>query len=242
MRITFVIAWKEIRSYFTTPMAYIVAMVFLALAGYSFITVILGSVLPEAGIKGFLSTGPLPSTFILVFLAPLMTMRLMAEEQKLGTLELLLTSPIRDWQVVVGKFLACIVFFLGTLFFTLYYLILVSWYGTPDMGPVWTGYLGLILYGAATLAIGLFASSLSPNQIVSAVIGFGILLLLTVIQLAVRYVGGAAATILNQVSMQTHFNDFSRGVIDISSVIYYITVIVVFLFLAIRSLESHRWR
>lgn len=238
MKTTLVIAWKEIKTYFTTPMAYIVAMVFLALTGYYFITDLLGSVLPEASIAGFV----IPSASILVLLAPLMTMRLIAEEQKLGTLELLMTSPIRDWQVVTGKFIASLVFFLGTLAFTLYYVLLVAWFGDPDFGPVLTSYLGLILYGAATLSIGLFASSLSPNQIVSAVLGFGILLILTVIQLASRYISGTAATIVTQVSMQSHFQDFSRGIIDTSSVIYYLTVIVVFLFLAIRSLESHRWR
>jgi len=238
MNTTLTIAWKEIRAYFTTPMAYVVATVFLALTGYYFINRILGSVFSEASIVGFL----VPSTFILVFLAPLLTMRLLAEEQKLGTLELLLTAPIRDWQVVLGKFLASFVFFLGTLAFTLYYVILVSWFGNPDMGPVFSGYLGLILYGGAALAIGLLASSLSPNQIVGAVIGFGILLLLTMIHEASRFLGGTAATIVTQISMQTHFDDFSRGVIDTPSVIYYITVIVVFLFFAVRSLESHRWR
>lgn len=238
MRTTVVIAWKEIKTYFTTPMAYIVAMVFLALTGYYFITGLLGSVLPEASISGFV----LPAASILVLMAPLFTMRLVAEEQKLGTLELLMTSPIHDWQVITGKFLASLVFFLGTLVFTLYYVILIAWFGQPDFGPVWTSYLGLILYGAATLSIGLFASSLSPNQIVAAVVGFGILLILTVIQLATHYVSGTAATIVTQISMQSHFEDFSRGIIDTSSVIYYVTVIVVFLFLAIRSLESHRWR
>ncbi len=238
MRTTLVIAWKEIKTYFTTPMAYIVALVFLALTGYYFIANILGSVLSEASISGFV----IPSASILVLMAPILAMRLLAEEQKLGTLELLLTSPIHDWQVVVGKFLASFAFFLGTLFFTLYYVVLIFWFGNPDTGPVLTGYLGLMLYGAATLAVGLFASSLSPNQIVAAVVGFGILLLLTVIHMTTRFVGGTAATILNQISMQTHFDDFSRGVIDLSSVVYYITVAVVFLFLAIRSLESHRWR
>jgi ABC-2 type transport system permease protein len=238
MKTTLAIAWKEIRTYFTTPMAYIVAMVFLALTGYYFINDMLGSVLPEASIRGFL----IPSTAILVLLAPLLTMRLLAEEQKMGTMELLLTAPIRDWQIVVGKYLATFVFFLGTLAFTLYYLVLVAWFGTPDMGPVLTGYIGLILYGGATLAIGLFASSLSPNQIVSAVLGFGILLLLTIIQYATRYISGTAATIVNQMSMQARFEDFARGILDLSSVIYYITVMVVFLFLTIRSVESHRWR
>lgn len=238
MRTVLTITWKETKTYFSTPMAYIVAAVFLALTGYLFIADILGSVFSEASIKGFLG----PSIFILVFLAPLLTMRLLAEEQKLGTLELLLTAPIHDWQVVLGKFLASFLFFVGTLFFTLYYVILIAWFGTPDMGPVFTGYLGLILYGAAALAIGLLASSLSPNQIVAAVLGFGILLLLYWIDMAAPFLGGAAKTLITQLSMREHFDDFTRGVIATPSVIYYITVVIVFLFLAVRSLESHRWR
>src|SRR3989304_9154250 len=154
MRNTLVIAWKETRTYFTTPMAYIVALVFLALTGYFFVADILGTSLPEASIRGFLT----PITFIMVLLAPVLTMRLLAEEQKLGTLELLLTSPVRDWEIIVGKFLSSFIFYLVALALTLYYVLLLYWFGKPDSGPILAGYLGMILYGAATLSVGLLAS------------------------------------------------------------------------------------
>src|SRR3989337_2338330 len=121
MRNTLVIAWKETRTYFTTPMAYIVALVFLALTGYFFVADILGTSLPEASIRGFLT----PITFIMVLLAPVLTMRLLAEEQKLGTLELLLTSPVRDHEVVLGKFLASVGILAAMLLTTFYYPVLL---------------------------------------------------------------------------------------------------------------------
>jgi ABC-2 type transport system permease protein len=238
MRNTLVIAWKETRTYFTTPMAYIVALVFLALTGYFFVSDILGTSLPEASIRGFVA----PITFIMVLMAPVLTMRLLAEEQKLGTMELLLTSPVRDWEIVVGKFLSSFIFYLVALALTLYYVLLLYWFGKPDSGPILAGYLGMILYGAATLSVGLLASSFSGNQIVGAVVGFGILLILTVIDQASNLVSGTASTVVEQVSITFHFEDFTRGVIDLQSVIYYISVTVLFLFLAVRSLESRRWR
>jgi len=238
MRNTLIIAWKETRTYFTTPMAYIVALVFLALTGYFFVSDILGTSLPEATIRGFVA----PMTFIMVLMAPVLTMRLLAEEQKLGTLELLLTAPVRDWEIVVGKFLSSFAFYLVALALTLYYVLLLYWFGSPDPGPILAGYLGMILYGAATLAVGLLASSFSGNQIVGAVVGFGILLILTVIDQAGNLVSGTASTIVEQVSITFHFDDFSRGVIDLQSVVYYISVTALFLFLAVRSLESRRWR
>ncbi|MDP3063873.1 MAG: ABC transporter permease [Chloroflexota bacterium] len=238
MRNTLIIAWKETRTYFTTPTAYIVALVFLALTGWFFVRDILGASLPEASIRGFLT----PTTFIMVLLAPVLTMRLLAEEQKLGTLELLLTSPVRDWEIVVGKFLSSFIFYLVALALTLYYVLLLYWFGKPDSGPILAGYLGMILYGAATLSVGLLASSFSGNQIVGAVVGFGILLILTVIDQAGTLVSGTAAIIVEQVSITFHFDDFTRGVIDVQSIIYYISVTVLFLFLTVRSLESRRWR
>jgi len=219
-------------------MAYIVALVFLALTGYFFVSDILGTSLPEATIRGFVA----PMTFIMVLMAPVLTMRLLAEEQKLGTLELLLTAPVRDWEIVVGKFLSSFAFYLVALALTLYYVLLLYWFGSPDPGPILAGYLGMILYGAATLAVGLLASSFSGNQIVGAVVGFGILLILTVIDQAGNLVSGTASTIVEQVSITFHFDDFSRGVIDLQSVVYYISVTALFLFLAVRSLESRRWR
>ena len=218
-------------------MGYIVGLVFLAITGF-FFGVSISEDFPEASIDAYLE----PSFFVLILLAPAMTMRLLAEEQKLGTIELLLTSPVRDWEVVLGKYLASFTFFIGTLALTLYYVMLLYIYGNPDSGPVWSGYLGLILYGATALSIGLLASSLTNNQIVSLVVGFGILLLLGVIDQASGLMDGVPATILQEVGLRSHLDDFSRGVVDTWHVVYYIIVIVVVLFLTVRSVETRRWR
>ena len=237
MRAARAIAWKEIQTYFTSPMGYIVALVFLALTGF-FFGLSISDDFPEASVDGYIG----PSAFILILLAPAMTMRLMAEEQKLGTIELLLTSPVRDWEVVLGKFLASLTFFLVTLALTLYYVILLYVYGNPDSGPVWSGYLGLILYGATALSIGLLASALTNNQMVALVVGFGILLILTIIDQASTLVDGVGSTILLQMGLNTHLDDFSRGVVDTSHIVYYLTVTAVALFLTIRAVETRRWR
>ncbi len=237
MRVSLAIAWKEIQAYFTSPMGYIVGLVFLALTGFFFGLSISG-VFPEASVEGYIQ----PSAFMLILLAPAMTMRLMAEEQKLGTVELLLTAPVRDWEVVLGKFLASLAFFLGTLALTLYYVLLLYAFGAPDSGPVWSAYLGIILYGATALSVGLLASSLTNNQIVALVVGFGILLILGLIDQASTLVDGVASTILSQIGLTAHLDDFSRGVIDTSNIVYYVTATAVFLFLTVRSLETRRWR
>lgn len=237
MRVSLAIAWKEIQAYFTSPMGYIVALVFLALTGF-FFGLAISEDFPIASIERYIDA----SSFILLFLAPAMTMRLMAEEQKLGTVELLLTSPVRDWEVVIGKFLASLAFFMGTLTLTLYYVILLYVFGNPDSGPIWSAYLGLILYGAAALSIGLLASSLTNNQIVALTVGFGILFILFLIDRASTLVDGTASTILFQLGLTSHLSDFTRGVVDTNHIVYYISVIAVFLFLTVRSLETRRWR
>lgn len=237
MRVAMAVAWREIQAYFTSPMGYIVALVFLALTGF-FFGFSLSGIFPAASIDGFIG----PTSFILILLAPAMTMRLMAEEQKLGTVELLLTSPVRDWEVVLGKFVASLSFFVGTLALTLYYVLLLYVFGNPDSGPIWSGYLGLILYGSTCLSVGLLASSMTNNQIVALVVGFGVLLLLNIINLASTLVDGTLSTILTEVSISTHLDDFARGVVDIRHIVYYLTTTAVFLFLAVRSLETRRWR
>jgi ABC-2 type transport system permease protein len=237
MRVSVAIAWREIQTYFTSPMGYIVALVFLALTGY-FFGLGVSEDFPEATIQSYID----PIAFILVLLAPAMTMRLMAEEQKLGTVELLLTSPVRDWEVVLGKFLASFTFFIVTLALTLYYVVLLYAFGSPDSGPVWSGYLGIILYGATALSVGLLASSLTNNQIVALVVGFGILLMLSLIDLASGQVDGVWETILSQIGLTAHLDDFSRGIIDTNNIIYYLSVTAVFLFLTVRAVETWRWR
>ncbi len=237
MRNTFTIAWKETKAYFTTPTAYIVGAMFLVLTGIFFVFDMTRP-FAEASVRNFVSWASL----FIMFLAPLLTMRLLAEEQKLGTLELLLTAPVQDWEVVLGKYIASFITLMVTVSFTFYYVILLYVFATPDTGPILSAYFGLVLYGSAALAIGLMASSLSGNQIVAAVVGIGILLTLSFIDRIASIVEGLAADVLNGVSMNAHFTDFARGVIDTSHIVYYISMAAVFLFIAVRSLETRRWR
>lgn len=237
MNNTLTIAWKETKAYFSTPTAYIVGAMFLVLTGIFFVFDMTRP-FAEASVRNFVSWANL----FIMFLAPLLTMRLLAEEQKLGTLELLLTSPVRDWEVVLGKYIASLAILLVAIAFTLYYVALLYVFGNPDTGPILSAYLGLILFGAAALAIGLMASSLSSNQIVSAVVGMGILLTLSFIDRIATIVQGLAADVLTGISMNAHFTDFSRGVLDTSHIVYYLSMAAVFLFIAVRSLETRRWR
>jgi ABC-2 type transport system permease protein len=233
---TTAVAWKEIKAYFQTPTAYVVGAMFLILTGIFFVLDATGA-FAQASVTGFV----VRATNFSILLAPLLTMRLLSEEQKLGTMELLLTAPIRDWEVVVGKFLAAFTALMSTYALTLYYVVLLYWFGNPDTGPVFSAYLGLILYGMTALAIGIFASSLSSNQLVAGVVGFVIVLLLSFINLLGDRLPGAVE-LFNNLSMNIHFGDFTRGVLDTTHIAYYIAMTAVFLFLAVRSLESRRWR
>ena len=237
MNNTLAIAWKELKTYFSTPAAYIVGAMFLVFTGIVFVLDVTRP-FAEASVRGFI----IPASFFFVLLAPLLTMRLLAEEQKLGTLELLLTAPVRDWEVVMGKYLAALVMLLATLAMTLYYVLLLYWFGDPDTGPVLSAYLGLILYGAAALAVGLLASSLSANQIVAAVVGMVVLLTLAFVDRLGQLVSGLAQDVLTGMSMNARFIDFTRGIVDTSNVVYYLSLAAVFLFLTVRSLETRRWR
>ncbi|MFQ6025887.1 MAG: ABC transporter permease subunit [Dehalococcoidia bacterium] len=248
MRTVQAVAWKEIQVYFSSPTAYIVALIFLIGTGV-FFTVELGTPFPEASLSNFfvgIDVGIFTFggvTLILILLAPALTMRLLAEEQKMGTIELLLTSPVRDWEIILGKYLASLVFLLATLSLTLYYPILLFLYANPDPGPIYSGYLGLVLYGAAALSIGILTSTLTSNQIVAFVVAAGILLVLYFTEFASLVVGqGVWATVIGEMGIKSHFDDFNRGVIDTKHIVYFLSVIAIFLFLSIRALESRRWR
>jgi ABC-2 type transport system permease protein len=230
------IAWKELYVYFSSPMAYIIAAVFLALTGFFFVDSISGP-LPPASLRDVLSN----STFIFVLWSPLITMRLLAEERKLGTLELLLTSPIRDYEVVLGKFLASLVILAATVSLTGYYALLLFWFGSPDLGPMLSSYLGFLLYGSVTLAIGLLASSFTSNQMVAAVISSGALLLLTFVDTTETYITGIVGEILANLGVAAHFTDFVRGIIDTNNAVYYLSFTAFCLFLTVRNLEMRRW-
>ena len=237
MRTIRAIALKEIQIYFSSPVAYIVALIFMALSGFFFVRD-LGNPFPEASMSNFFQG----ATFLLIPLAPALTMRLLAEEQKLGTIELLLTSPVRDWEVILGKYVACIVFLLFLLALTSYYVILLLVFATPDPGPIYSGYIGLLLYGMAALSVGILTSTLTSNQIIAAVVGTGILVVLYATAFVSDVVTGVWATIFSQLGFTVHFNDFDRGIIDSTHIVYFVTATALFLFLSIRALESRRWR
>lgn len=235
MRNTTTIALREFKSYLASPMAYVVTGIFLVLTGFLF------SISPatyfETSIRGFLGIG----SILLLLLASVLTMRLLAEERKMGTLELLLTAPVRDSEVILGKFLGSLGILTAMLALTLYYPILLRLFGDPDWGPIATGYLGLFLLGSVSLAVGLFASSLTSNQLVAAVVAGGILFALWFLGTAADLLPEALGEVIGYLSLSYHFPDFMRGVIDTRGIIYYLSITVLFLFLAIRSLESSRW-
>lgn len=237
MRTAQAVAWKEIQIYFSSPTAYIVGLIFLALTGF-FFTQDLGDPFPEATLVPFFDG----AIIMFILLAPALTMRLLAEESKLGTIELLLTSPVRDWEIIIGKYVASLVFFLALVALSFFYAILLFWFASPDPGPIYAGYLGFILYGSAALSVGVLTSTMSNNQIVSAVVAMGILLALFFADRAFGSVSGLAGEIIGEMGVRGHFDDFSRGVVDSTNIIYFLSVIAFFLFLSIRTLESRRWR
>ncbi|MFC2072571.1 ABC transporter permease [Chloroflexota bacterium] len=236
MRNTVAIALKEFKSYLASPTAYIVIGIFLALTGFFFSRS--PATYSETSIKGLWEFWGI---LLLLLLASVLTMRLLAEERKMGTLELLLTAPVRDSEVIVGKFLGSLGILTVMLMLTFYYPILLMLFGDPDMGPIASGYLGLFLLGGASLAVGLFTSSLTSNQIVAAVVAGGILFALWFLGAAADLVPEALGKVIDYLSLSYYFPDFMTGVIDTRGIIYYLSITVLFLFLAIRSLENSRW-
>lgn len=232
------IARREFRAYLTSPMAYIVACVFLVLYGALFVWYLTDTDYSDTSIVGYLDIW---GNLVLMLFAAALAMRLIAEEKKLGTWELLLTAPLRDTEIVLGKFLSSLGMLVSMLALTLYFPLLLWIFGDPDTGPIVTSYLGLFLLGAASLSIGLFASSVTSNQIVAAVIAGGILAILYFIGMAGNNITGAIGDILSYISLYHHFPAFTIGIIDTQAIVYYLSVTALFLFLTIRSIETSRW-
>ena len=231
-----VISRREIRTYFNSPVAYIVVTVFTILTGYLFFTQLF--VEKQADLRGFFGIMPL----LFMFMAPAITMRLLADEKATGTLELLITMPVRDWEVVLGKFLAALALLCTALGLTLVFAITVRSLGPLDRGPAIGGYLGLVLMGGAFLAIGVMASSFTRNSIVSFIAAFGISFVLYLIGKVTQFVPPALQPVTSFLAIDGHFDNVSRGVIDSRDVIYYLSVMGVSLLIATLSLESRKWR
>ena len=230
------IVQRELKTYFVSPVAYVVTALFLVMAGFLFSGIIYQT--REATLRYLLTN----ISVIFLFITPALSMRLLADEQRSGTIELLLTNPVRDFELVLGKYLASLLMLLAMLALTLYYPLLLYLFGTPDQGPLLSGYLGIVLQGAAFLAVGLLASSLTQNQIVAAVGTFGALLLLWLSDPLAGFLRGPVGELFRYLSVSSHFSDFPRGVISTTDLIYFFSIVVLCLFLAVVSLQTRRWR
>ncbi len=258
MRNILAIVERELRAYFSSPIAYVVLTIFVFLSGIFFRS-ILAQVMQMALVsqmqaqqlgprpmdmpgmisRGFLST----MSVILLFIMPMLTMGLFSEEKKRGTIELLLTAPITDLQVVLGKFLAAGVFYAILLLSTWIPTGVLYLYGSPASGPILTAYLGLLLYGLTIIAIGLFISTLTENQIIAAVLSFGAIMVLWLVDVvASNAESPTSKAVLSYLSILSHLDDFMKGVLSTSNVIFYLSLMLVALFLTYRSIDSLRWR
>ena len=235
MRNALTIAGREFRLYFVSPIAYAILTAFLVVNGFLFWLIL--SSTREASLRDlFANMG-----VVFLFLSPALTMRLLSEEQRSGTIELLLSAPVRDAEVVLGKFLGGFGFLLVMLGVTLYYPLLLFVLGSPDPGPIATGYLGMALMATAFMSIGLLASSLTQNQIVAAVVSLMALLLLWVLGAASSFVGPELGGVLQYLGLSGHIDGFQRGVIDSRDVAYFVSLVIVCLFTTVRMLETRRW-
>jgi len=249
------IAHKEIKSYFASPIAYIVIGLFALMYGY-FYAVMLYYFVRQSMQMGQLGQGPAAMnvnqhmlrpllqnvTILALFLLPMITMRTYAEEKRSGTIELLLTSPITDFQIIMGKFLGALALYAIMLAVSLVHIAILFKFGTPEWKPIATAYLGLLLMGGCFISLGLFISSLTKNQVVAATITFAVFLMLWVITWIGSFAGPTVESLTSYLSIIEQFDDFAKGVVDTSHLIYYFSFITFGLFLTAKSVDSERWR
>jgi ABC-2 type transport system permease protein len=254
MRNVLIIFRRELRSYFVSPIAYLLLTMFALIFGFFFWNLLGYFVLMgmEAQMRGQVPPmnineqiiRPLLSnaSVIGLFFIPMITMRLFAEEKRTGTIELLATSPVRDMEVILGKWLAALALYASMLLLTALNFTFLFVYGNPDWKPLAIGYLGLLLQAGGLLAIGAFISTLTKNQIIAGAATFAVCLLLWVLEWVSGYESATWAQVLAYMSVVTHFESFAKGVLDTKDAIFYLTVIFLGLFFTSRSMESLRWR
>ena len=234
---TLVIFRRELRSFFDSPMAYIFLVVFAVVNGYFFTNTFF--LYGQSDMRALFGIVPL----VYLFFIPGVMMGLISREKGLGTIEIISTLPINDRDIVIGKYLAGFVLILIALFTTsLHYITLISVGTEIDHGAVFTGYLGLALVGGVYASIGLFASSLTDNQVVSFIVGIAIIFVFWLMDKMLLFVHPSLAGIVQYISVEFHLSNISRGVIDTRNIIYFGSVIGFFLFLTTRLVESRRWR
>jgi len=246
---------KEAANIFVSPIAYAVMAIFLVIAGFFFWANL--SLLSLLSLKA--ANNPMLSqqinftdivvrpliqnmSIVMLFVMPLVSMRLFSEEKKSGSIELLLTYPITDLGVLAGKFFAALVFLGVMLAGTLSFPVLLFAYGATEFGPMFTGYLGLFLMGAAFMSLGMFLSSLTENQIVAGTISFGAALMFWIISWTSSFAGEKAGYVLKQLSILEHMESFHKGILSLPDLSFFVLFTAFFLFLTARSLETCRWK
>lgn len=234
MRNIWTIAKRELVAYFTSPMAYVAMLFLLGILGLIF--VLSTSQMPRAEMSGMFHS----MVFLSLLMCPVITMGLLAQETNSGTYELLMTRPVRDVEVIVGKFLGAFGLYLFMVIISLEFPLIFEAYGSPDWGQTLSGYLGIILAGAAFLAVGVFTSSVTSNQIAAWLLGTLLLLFFWLVGWIGMGGGGLIGDVAKSLSSYEHFGDLERGIIDSKSIVYFLSLIGFFLFLATRSLESRR--
>ena len=239
MKQTIAIARRELLAYFSTSVGYVVLALFLLISGLLFALTTLHTGV-EASMRSFFDL----SFFLLLFIAPAISMRLISEEMRLGTIESLMTCPVSDAQVVMGKWIGAVGFFLAMLAPTLLFPLVLEWYSAPDYGSIFAGYVGLILVGSLYLALGTLASAIWPSQILAYLVAvFFWLIFVGLTSWLPRFVGDPWSAILFKMSVELRYsNDFAKGVIDTSTIVYFVSGMVLFLTAAVKIVESRRWR
>jgi ABC-2 type transport system permease protein len=244
---------KEWKGYFASPIGYVVVGMYALVFGY-FYTVGLSWFIRQSMQGPQMGGGPmninqqmiryvfLNSTVIFLFVVPLITMRTYAEEKRSGTIELLMTSPVTDFQIVMGKFLGAMSLYAAMLGITVIHLGVLFAYGKPEWKPILTGYLGMLLLGGCFVSVGLFFSSLTKNQIVAGMFTFAVLLLLWVIDWVGSFAGPTLERLTTYLSLTGHVEDFLRGIVDSQHIVYYLSFITFGLFLTAKAVDSERWR
>jgi ABC-2 type transport system permease protein len=254
MRNIMAIADKELRSYFASPIAYIMIGLFSLLFGWFFYVFLMAFVQQSeqmmqfggggsANVNQMMIRGLFQNTAVIIlFVMPMITMRTYSEEKRSGTIELLLTSPVTDLQIILGKFIGALGLYAAMLVVTMLYMAILFRIGNPEWRPVVAGYLGLFLLGGCFISVGLLISSLTKNQIVAGVVTFAVFLMLWIINWSADQSGPVMRAVLNHLSIIDHFDDFARGIIDTKHVVYYLSFITFGLFLTAKSVDSERWR
>jgi len=247
------IAGKELRGYFNSPIAWMLMGFFALIFGYMY------NVYLEYFVRQSMQTQfgggqttnvntdmirPLlaQASVVVLFLLPMVTMRTYSEEKRSGTIELLLTSPVTDLEITLGKFLGAVAMYLGFMAVVFVYILALFGLGSPEWKPILSGFAGLVLLGASFISVGLFISSTTKNQVVAGAATFAVLLLLWIINWSSSNATGIWADVLNYLSVTSHFDDFGKGVIDTTHVVYYVSFIAFGLFLTLKSVDTERWR